>query len=117
VNSKPGCWQARAGTTTRATSRWHDDPRDLAFTTTVGTPMDGVAVTRRLQAPLAEAGLPRQRFHDLRHARASLLLAQGVPARVVMETLGHSQIALTMNTTSCRPWSIGGAHPTRRPRR
>ena len=31
---------------------------------------------------------------------ASLLLAQHVPARVVMEILGHSQIALTMNTYS-----------------
>jgi site-specific recombinase XerD len=35
-----------------------------------------------------------------RHCCASLLLAQGVPARVVMEILGHSQIALTMNTYS-----------------
>jgi len=26
------------------------------------------------------------------------MLAQGVPARVVMDVLGHSQIALTMNT-------------------
>jgi integrase len=34
------------------------------------------------------------------HTAASLLLAQGVPARVVMEILGHSQIALTMNTYS-----------------
>jgi integrase len=83
-----------------AGSRWHDDPRDLVFTTTVGTPMDGIAVTRRFQVLLAEAGLPRQRFHDLRHACASLLLAQGVPARVVMETLGHSQIGLTLNTYS-----------------
>jgi len=60
--------------------------------------MDGIAVTRRFQVQLRDAGLPRQRFHDLRHACASLLLAQGVPARVVMETLGHSQIALTLNT-------------------
>ncbi len=30
----------------------------------------------------------------------SLLLAQGVPARVVMETLGHSSIQMTMNTYS-----------------
>jgi integrase len=49
---------------------------------------------------LAGAGLPRQRFHDLRHACASLLLFQGVAPRVVMETLGHSQISLTMNTYS-----------------
>ena len=31
---------------------------------------------------------------------ATLLLAQGLPARVIMETLGHSQISLTMNTYS-----------------
>jgi integrase len=40
------------------------------------------------------------RFHDLRHSAASLLLAQGVPARVVMETLGHSTIATTMDIYS-----------------
>jgi hypothetical protein len=40
------------------------------------------------------------RSHDLRHFCASLLLLQGVPARVVMEILGHSQIVLTMNTYS-----------------
>jgi integrase len=83
-----------------AGSRWHDDPRGFVFTTTVGTPMDGIAVTRRFQALIAGAGLPRQRFHDLRHACASLLLAQGVSPRVVMETLGHSQISLTLNTYS-----------------
>ncbi len=38
------------------------------------------------------------RFHDLRHAFATLLLVQG-PPRVVMEMLGHSQISLTMNTS------------------
>jgi integrase len=36
----------------------------------------------------------------MRHTCASLLLAQGVPPRVVMETLGHSQIKLTMDTYS-----------------
>ncbi len=40
------------------------------------------------------------RFHDLRHGAASLLLAQGVHPRVVMEMLGHSTITLTMNTYS-----------------
>jgi integrase len=83
-----------------AGSRWHDDERGLVFTTTIGTPMDGIAVTRRFQALLLAAGLPRQRFHDLRHACASLLLAQGVSPRVVMEALGHSQISLTLNTYS-----------------
>jgi integrase len=39
-------------------------------------------------------------MHDLRHTCASLLLAQGVPARVVMEVLGHSQLGITMNLYS-----------------
>ncbi len=43
-------------------------------------------------------GLPHQRFHDLRHLCATLLISQGVSPRVVMERLGHSQISLTMNT-------------------
>jgi integrase len=47
---------------------------------------------------LKNAGLRPTRFHDLRHTCASLLLAQGVSPRVVMETLGHSAIAVTMNT-------------------
>lgn len=62
--------------------------------------MDGIAFTRRFQAILQAAGLPHQRFRDLRHACASFLLAQGVAPRVVMETLGHSQISLTLNTYS-----------------
>jgi integrase len=39
-------------------------------------------------------------FHALRHTAASLLLAEGAHPRLVMELLGHSTIALTMNTYS-----------------
>jgi integrase len=70
------------------------------FVSSIGTPLDGPRVTRRFQKILDDAGLPRQRFHDLRHAAASLLLVQGVNPRVVMEILGHSQISLTLNTYS-----------------
>jgi integrase len=49
---------------------------------------------------LASADLPAVRFHDLRHTAATLLLAQGVDPRTIMETLGHSQISLTLNTYS-----------------
>lgn len=70
------------------------------FTTRIGTPMHAGDVTRGLQRLLAAAELPRMRFHDLRHGAATLLLAQGVHPRVVMETLGHSTIAVTMNVYS-----------------
>jgi integrase len=78
--------------------RWHADQRDLVFRSTIGTPLDGITVTRRFQRLLKLAGFRHQRFHHLRHACASLLLAQGVAPRVVMEVLGHSQISLTMGT-------------------
>jgi hypothetical protein len=39
--------------------------------------------------------LPHQRFHDLRHACASLLLAQGLDLKVIQEVLGHSTITIT----------------------
>ncbi len=78
--------------------RWQES--DLVFTTAFGSPLDGRTVTKQFQRILERAGLPRIRFHDLRHTCASLLLAQGVHPRAVMETLGHSQISLTMNTYS-----------------
>jgi len=40
------------------------------------------------------------RIHDLRHSCASLLLGQGVHPRVVMETLGHGQVSITLDTYS-----------------
>jgi integrase len=70
------------------------------FTTPSGGPLYGTAVYREFVAAAKAAGLPRIRFHSLRHTAASLLLAQGTHPRVVMEMLGHSTIALTMNTYS-----------------
>jgi integrase len=54
-------------------SAWQD--AGFVFATSRGTPLDGPTTTRRMQRALADAGLPRQRFHDLRHAAASLLIA------------------------------------------
>ena len=81
-----------------AGDQWQD--WGLVFSSSKGTPLDGPNVNKRLQALLAQAGLPRQRFHDLRHGCASLLLAAGVPPRTIMGVLGHSQISLTLNTYS-----------------
>jgi len=81
-----------------AGSRWTD--RGLVFTTSVGTPHDATNVTKRYQRLLRVAGLPKLRFHDLRHTSATVGLALGESPREIMERLGHSQITLTMNTYS-----------------
>ena len=70
---------------------------DLVFTDLSGKPLADSVVRRRFYRILEGAGLRRQRFHDLRHACASLMISQGVPSREVMETLGHSTIAMTLN--------------------
>jgi integrase len=76
--------------------RWQES--GLVFTTRVGRPLPGEGVTRNFYKVLRRSGLPPMRFHDLRHSSATLMLARGVSMRVVMETLGHSTITLTMNT-------------------
>lgn len=74
---------------------WTDS--GFVFTSTVGTVVEPRNLSRLFDQLIVRAGVRRIRFHDLRHTCASLLLAQGVPPRVVMEVLGHSQLAITMD--------------------
>jgi integrase len=67
----------------------------FVFTTIIGTPLDARNVVRKYHALLKKAELSHNRFHDLRHSCASLLLAQGVPLKTVSDILGHSQISIT----------------------
>jgi len=46
------------------------------------------------------AGVPRIRLHDLCHTAAPLALGAGVHPKVVSERLGHSSIAITLDTYS-----------------
>jgi integrase len=70
------------------------------FTSGIGTPLEPRNLFRAFKALLCKASLPDIRFHDLRHSAASLLLAQGVPMRAVMELLGHSSISTTADIYS-----------------
>jgi integrase len=79
-----------------AGNAWHD--LGFCFTTSTGRPLDQRDVLRGFRRILRKANLPKMRFHDLRHSCATLLLAEGISPRVVMETLGHSRIAVTMDT-------------------
>ncbi len=81
-----------------AGARWRES--GFVFTTRVGTPIEPSNLTKAFQKLLAKAELRHIRFHDLRHTAATFLLAQGVDPRTIMETLGHSQISLTLNTYS-----------------
>jgi integrase len=77
---------------------WQD--RDLVFSDEIGAPFSPIRLSRRFHRLLERAGLPRVRFHDLRHGTASLLLALGEHPKVVQELLGHSTIGITMDLYS-----------------
>lgn len=80
-------------------SGWRDG--DFVFTNEAGGPLDATNVLRRSFHPLlTRAGLPRIRFHDLRHTAATLLLGQGIHPKIVSEMLGHSQVAITLDLYS-----------------
>ncbi len=66
---------------------------------------DGLApeATRRFAGQVAQARralgeerLPAIRLHDLRHTHATLLLADGVPVKIVSERLGHASATITL---------------------
>jgi hypothetical protein len=71
------------------------------FCDTQGGPLRKRNLIRRSFEPvLTRANLPKIRFHDLRHMMATLLMSQGVNVKVVLERLGHSSVALTLDTYS-----------------
>jgi integrase len=66
-----------------------------------GVPLQASHLVRHSFQPLlVKAGLPRMRFHDLRHSTATLLLTLGVHPKIVQELLGHSQIFVTLDIYS-----------------
>lgn len=81
-----------------AGSEWQD--YDLVFAQPSGQPIDPSADYAAWKGLLRAAGVRAARLHDARHTAATLLLTQGVPARVAMQILGHSQISLTLGTYS-----------------
>jgi integrase len=73
---------------------WSD--HDLVFCDELGGYLNPISVTcTHFRGLLARAGLRRMRFHDLRHSAAPLLLASGVPLKVVSVMLEHTTIAIT----------------------
>lgn len=81
-----------------AGSLWED--HDLVFPSRFGTPLDPRNALRAFAAVASRAGLDGVGLHTLRHTAASLMIAQGVHLRVIMETLGHSGISITADVYS-----------------
>ena len=75
---------------------WQD--YGLVFASSVGTPLEPRNVNRRWDELRERGGLHWLPLHDLRHGCATFMLAAGVPARTIMDVLGHSEIGVTMNT-------------------
>jgi integrase len=65
-----------------------------------GEPMQPRSLTHAWQRMLARTALSRIRFHDLRHAHATHLLASGVHPKVASERLGHSKVGITLDLYS-----------------
>ena len=70
-------------------------PADLVFVNEVGEHLYGWTLRRRYYAALDAAGLPRLRFHDLRHCFATIAV-QRLPLHTVQGYLGHAHISTTM---------------------
>lgn len=74
---------------------------DLVFAGADGSPLHPDQVTRRFKRLMRGLDLPELRGpHGLRHTWASLALAAGVHPKVVSDRLGHSTIAITIDTYS-----------------
>jgi integrase len=77
-----------------AGSAWLDRD-ELVFTDAIGRPLRPERVSAVFGRAREAAGVPRVRFHDLRHSAATVMLAEGVPLAVISEWLGHAGIAIT----------------------
>lgn len=80
----------------RLGTAWED--HDLVFPNSWGRFMAAdYFVQKHFARLLEQAGLPRIRFHDLRHTFATLQLANKRPLKVVSEMMGHTRTAITQD--------------------
>ena len=71
---------------------------EWVFPSPTGGPMSPDSVLHMLHRVLKRAGLPRIRFHDLRHTFATMALQNGVDVKTVSSMLGHYSAGFTLDT-------------------
>jgi integrase len=65
-----------------------------------GSSYDPDSISKEWRLRIIKSGLPRIRFHDLRHTHATHMLASGVHPKVASERLGHSRVGITLDLYS-----------------
>lgn len=73
---------------------------DLVICTKSGKPMIPRNFRKEFYHLTEKIGLPKIRFHDLRHTHATILIQQNVNVKLISERLGHADIETTLNTYS-----------------
>jgi integrase len=73
---------------------------DLVIAHADGSQITPIYVSVNWSQSIAKTPLARLRFHDLRHAHATHMLANGVHPKVASERLGHSKIGITLDLYS-----------------
>jgi len=68
------------------------------FPSLTGGPISPDSVLQMLHRVLKRAGLPKVRFHDLRHTFATVALQNGVDIKTVSGMLGHYSAGFTLDT-------------------
>jgi len=74
------------------------DKQDLIFCNELGAPIEPDNFGKRYKTILKNNNIPHMKLHGLRHTCASILNELGLSAKDIQETLGHSNIATTLDT-------------------
>ncbi len=82
----------------QAGADYHDN--DLVLCTRDGKPIIPRNFRKEFYRLTDKIGLPRIRFHDLRHTHATILIQQNVNVKLISERLGHSSIKMTLDRYS-----------------
>lgn len=83
--------------------KWAEYEHDFVLCNWNGTHFYPTMPTTWWRRNVKRAGVRYIRLHDLRHTSATLLINQGVHAKIISARLGHADIRVTMDTYGHAP--------------